>query len=167
MTSQKRHKASNLTDQIASKDSSAAFEVTLSEAAESAYDGFYKRAADARNRGEATSYHYTSLNMIDEVLEHIIPRDPFNKQYALQGNLSGIFRMKKGRFRIGWIGNSTLRQVTVIFISENLRKEGDSKDPYRLLTAMLLSGECDEVFVGLGLPPPSKFSRGNNRITLQ
>jgi mRNA-degrading endonuclease RelE of RelBE toxin-antitoxin system len=139
----------------------------LSEAAEAVYERFYKRAAEARDRGEVTSYHYTALNMIDEVLEQIIPRDPFNKRYALQGNLSGIFRMQKGRLRIAWVGNSEKREVCVIFISETLRKEGDSKDPYKLLTAMLLSGECDEVFVGLGLPPPSKFPRSNTGATLQ
>ena len=122
MTSQKRLRRGNHAflakpqDPI-STNNSAAYDVTLSEAAEAAYGRFYKRAVEARDRGELTSSHFTALNMIDEVLEKVIPRDPFNKQYALHGDLSGIFRMQKGRLRICWIGSSTQREVCVIFIS--------------------------------------------------
>jgi len=146
---------------------SAAYDVRLSKAAEAAYERFYQKAAEARDRGEATSSHYTTLNMIDEVLEHIIPRDPFNKRYALQGVLSGLFRMQKGRLRICWVGNSQLRQIQVIFISETLRKQGDANDPYRVLTGMLLSGEFNEVFEHLGLPAPTKLSRNSSRPPFQ
>jgi mRNA-degrading endonuclease RelE of RelBE toxin-antitoxin system len=141
--------------------------VVLSETAEASYARFYKRAAEARDRGEVTSYHFTALNMIDEVLEKVIPRDPFNKQYALQGDLAGIFRMQKGRLRICWVGSSAKREVCVIFISETLRKEGDANDPYRVLTNMVLSGECDEIFKGLGLRPPSGLPGGTIRPILQ
>jgi mRNA-degrading endonuclease RelE of RelBE toxin-antitoxin system len=170
--SQKRLKRSNRTpteniDQSDAKNASAAYEVVLSGAAEAAYERFYRKAAEARDRGEPTSYHFTALNMIDEVLEKVIPRDPFNKRYALQGVLSGVFRMQKGRLRICWIGNSSERKVCVIFISESLRKQGDANDPYRLLTNMLLSGDCDEIFKGLGLRPPSEIPRGSIRATLQ
>jgi hypothetical protein len=132
-------------------DASAAYEVYLSSAAASAYEAFYKRAADAKERHEITSSHFTALHMIDEALGKIIPRDPFNKTYALQGTLSGIFRLQKGRLRICWMGNSQLRRVCVIFISETLRKAGDVNDPYRILTSMLMSGEFSQVFEELGL----------------
>ena len=146
---------------------SAAYDVQLSKAAEAVYERFYQKAAEARDRGDPTSSHYTTLNMIDEVLEQIIPRDPFNKRYALQGVLSGLFRMQKGRLRICWVGNSQLRQVRVIFISETLRKQGDVNDPYRVLTGMLLSGEFNEVFEQLGLPPPAKVPRSSSHPSSQ
>lgn len=172
MTSQKRLKRSSHTFLAKPQDpirtnNSAAYDVVLSGAAEAAYGRFYKRAIEAKERGELTSSHFTALNMIDEVIEKLIPRDPFNKQYALQGDLSGIFRMQKGRLRICWIGSSTKRQVCVIFISETLRKDGDANDPYRVLTNMLLSGECDEIFKGLGLQPPSGMPGGPFRPNLQ
>jgi len=172
VTSQRRIKRSNLhqpakTSRVDPISDPAAYEVVFSEAAEAAYERFYKRAAEARDRGEITSSHFTVLNMIDEVIEKIIPRDPFNRRYALQGDLAGIFRMQKGRLRICWVGSSKHREVCVIFISESLRKEGDANDPYKVLTNMLLSGECDEIFKGLGLRPPSKLPGGPIRPTLQ
>lgn len=135
---------------------SAAYDVELSQAAESAYEGFYRRAAEARDRGEMTSSHFTVLNMLEEVIEKTIPQDPFNKKYALQGGLSGIFRIKRGRLSICWMGLSNHRKIYVVFISETLRKEGDHpNDPYRLITSMMMSGQYEEFFEALGLPPAS------------
>ena len=143
-------------DDLQKADASAAYEVQLSKAAEAVYEGYYSRAAEARERGEATSAHYTALNMIDQAIDEIIPRDPFNKRYALEGNLSGIFRLKKGRMRICWIVSSNLKRAVVIFISETLRKAGDSADPYELIASMLMRGELTEEFEKLGLRPPLK-----------
>lgn len=152
-----RNQADNKTSPDQAKPS-AAYDVILSPAAEVAYEGLYRRAAEARDRGETTSSHFTALNMIDEVIENI-PRDPFNKKYALQGDLSGIFRMKKGRLRICWIGSSSSRKIYVVFISETLRKEGDVNDPYRLVKSMMMSGQYEEFFAALGLSSDPKNSR--------
>jgi hypothetical protein len=132
----------------------ATYDITMSQVAGVAYEGFYQRAAEARDRGELTSYHYTALNMIDEVIERIIPQDPFKKDYALQGGLTGIFRIQKGRLRICWMGSSVRRKVCVLFISETLRKQGDANDPYRILTGMVMSGQFNEIFQALGVTPP-------------
>jgi hypothetical protein len=133
------------------------YEVHLTASAERAYQNFSIRAEEARIRGDLTSHHYTALNMIDEVLDKIIPRDPFNKRYALTGELSTLFRFQKGRLRICWVGSSALRRIQVVFISETLRKEGDANDPYHLLTKMVLSGQFNDVFKELGLDPPGKM----------
>jgi len=133
--------------------------VFLSTAAESAYEGFYSRAATSRDRGETTSHHLTALNMIDEVIAKTIPQDPFNIKYALQGDLSGIFRMKKGRLGICWMGRPNHKAIFVVFISETLRKDEDVNAPYRLVTRMMMSGECDEVLEALGLAPISRFNK--------
>ena len=138
-------------------DQPAALEVRMSRAAEAAYEKYYERAEQARQRGEHTSYHITALNMIDDVIENVIPRDPFNKKYALSGELSRIFRAKKGRLRICWVGSSSARVVYVIFISETLRKDGDVNDPYSILTGLVLSGKYDHVFEQLGLRKPSSI----------
>ena len=138
---------------------SAAYDIQLSEAAEGAYRHYHERAEAAKARGDMASSHITALNMIDEVIEKIIPRDPFNRKYALTGKLAKIFRMQKGRLRICWIGSSVRRKIYVLFISETLRKAGDVNDPYRLLTNMVLSGEFDALFERLGLKPPSSMER--------
>jgi hypothetical protein len=138
--------------------------VYLSKAAETAYEGFYKRAAEAKKRGDPTNAHCTAMRMIDEAIDEIIPRDPFNKTYALKGVLSGIFRIQKGRLRICWIGSSRLRRVAIIFISETLRKAGDVSDPYRILTKALKSGEYNEEFEKLGLDSPLRDHIRNHRL---
>lgn len=135
--------------------SSAAYGIHMSEAAEGVYADYYEKAEAAKARGDLTSSHITALNMIDEVIEEIIPRDPFNRRYALTGKLSKVFRVQKGRLRICWIGSSARGLIYIIFISETLRKAGDVNDPYRLLTNMVLSGEFDVLFEGLGLKRPS------------
>jgi len=125
----------------------------MSEQAQKAYQGYFERAEAAKAKGETSSSHITALNMIDDVIENVIPRDPFNRRYALTGKLGQLFRMKKGRLRICWMGSSVRKKVYIAFISETLRKEGDINDPYRLLTNMLLSGEFDVIFEELGLTP--------------
>jgi hypothetical protein len=150
----KRNKSHTTNDP---KTSPAAYEVHLSEAAERAYAAYYEKAEAARARGDVTSSHITALNMIDDVIKNVIPRDPFNRRYALTGNLANIFRMQKGRLRICWVGSSQQRQIYIIFISETLRKAGDVNDPYRLLTNMVLSGEFETLFERLGLRRPSSM----------
>jgi hypothetical protein len=135
--------------------------IEMSEQAQAAYTAFFERAETAKTRGDISNYHITALNMIDEVIENIIPRDPFNKRYALSGNLSRIFRMQKGRLRISWVGSSEKRKICIVFISETLRKDGDVNDPYRLLSTLVLSGQFDEIFEELGLRRPSSVPRQN------
>ncbi len=92
--------------------------------------------------------------MVDEALDRLIPHDPVNRQYALTGALSRIFRIKKGRLRICWLVSSAQREIVILFISDTLRKEGDARDPYQLFTRLVMSGEFDEIFDRLGVKRP-------------
>jgi hypothetical protein len=134
------------------------FEVRFAACAEEAYERFYDAAEDARERGDLTCQHITTLNMIDEVIDKIIPRDPFNPKFGLRGELSSVFRYWKGRLRVTWIGSSAKRIIYIIFISETLRKAGAANDPYNILTKLVMSGEFDTLFDELGLPRPNPRS---------
>ena len=141
--------------QVKPETATPAYDIQLSEQAQAAYASYFEKAEAAEARDDLTNSHITALKMIDEVIEKIIPRDPFNRKYALTGKLRKIFRMQKGRLRITWVGSSQKMKIYVLFISETLRKAGDVNDPYRLLTNMVLSGEFDVLFEELGLKRPS------------
>jgi len=87
---------------------------------------------------------------VEEVLERIIPHDPFSPSRALSGVLSGIFRVKKGRTRICYIGSSKTKRIVVLYISDTPRKQGDSKDPYAVLTKMVHAGKFGELIKRIG-----------------
>lgn len=106
---------------------------------------------EAEKRGESNSAHHTVFRMIEETIKVLIPRNPIDPQYGLRGALSKFFRIKKGRHRICWAANSTMRRVCILFISETLRKEGDKNDPYALFEHMLKSGKYDYLLNKLGI----------------
>ena len=135
-------------------NASAGVEVLLTASAEAAYLKFAELAEKAKKRGALTSAHYTTLRQIDDALENIIPHDPFNPRYALAGDLKSIFRLRKGRLRICWIGSADLKLVYVLFISETLRKAGDANDPYNILSKMVKNGTYNDFFKQLGITPP-------------
>ena len=126
------------------------YEVRLSAKAEAVYNDLARRA----EAGGERSAHATTLRMVDEVLDKIIPQGPINPWNALSGPLANIFRYKKGRARICWIASSVQRVDTVLFISESLRKEGDINDPYYVFTNMVMSGQFNELFEQMGVKVP-------------
>jgi mRNA-degrading endonuclease RelE of RelBE toxin-antitoxin system len=141
-------------EQVKPSPASAAYEIHLSAAAEAAYLSYYDLARKAIERGDATNAHCTTLRQIDEAIESLIPHDPFNSRYALAGDLKPIYRLRKGRLRICWIGSPEKRIIFVIFISETLRKAGAANDPYKILTKMVKDGTCNEFFKQIGIKPP-------------
>lgn len=92
--------------------------------------------------------------MVDEVLDRIIPHNPIDRRDALAGDLSNIYRFRKGRMRIYWIASSEQRLVVVLFISDTPRKQGDAYDPYQLFGRMVMSGQFDAFFAQLGVKLP-------------
>jgi mRNA-degrading endonuclease RelE of RelBE toxin-antitoxin system len=76
----------------------------------------------------------------------LIPHDPFARERGLAGFLSGIYRIKKGRLRICYIADSKSRKITVLYISDTPRKQGDSHDPYRVLTKFGKTGKFNNLF---------------------
>jgi mRNA-degrading endonuclease RelE of RelBE toxin-antitoxin system len=133
---------------------SAVYEVLLTATAEAAYSKYFEAAQRAISRGDLTNAHCTTLRQIDDALENMIPHDPLNARYALAGDLRPIFRLRKGRLRICWIGSADQRRVYVLFIAETLRKAGDVNDPYKILTKMVKNGTYNQFFKQLGITPP-------------
>ena len=132
------------------------YEIRLTKQAEQVYARACREAEQCIEAGDKTNAQLTHFRMLEEVIEKIIPHDPFHPRRALSGQLSNIFRVKKGRLRICYIGNSSSRTITILYISETLRKAGHKTDPYRVLRKIVRSGRFDEVFESLGLPPPRR-----------
>jgi mRNA-degrading endonuclease RelE of RelBE toxin-antitoxin system len=130
---------------------SAPFEVDMTATAEAAYKNFYRAAKIAEQNGEYASHHVTRFEMVRDAVKRIIPAEPLSKKHALRGELSNLFRIKKGRMRICWIASSKLRRVCIMFISETLRKAGDASDPYAILHNMVDSGTFDAIFTQFGV----------------
>ena len=136
------------------------YEVELSEVAEKTYERMFRAAQQCLDRGDETNCHVKQLRMLDEVLDRLIPHDPFAPERRLSGALSGIYRVKKGRMRICYIGDQGQKVIRVIYISDTPRKSGDHNDPYNILTRWIKSGD-DEFLNDLGLTKPLR------RLTIQ
>lgn len=131
--------------------SSLPYTIEMTASAEAVYKDFYKKAKLAEELKHPESEHCTTFRMLQEAIKNLIPRDPLNRDYALRGTLSNIYRLRKGRMRIMWIASSEQRRICVLFISETLRKEGDANDPYKKFTKLLVSGEFNEALKELGV----------------
>lgn len=129
----------------------SAYEVDMTGSAERVYKELYRLARDAEKAGDYTNSHCTTFKMVKDAIKTIIPNDPMNKKHALRGDLSNLFRLKKGRLRIIWIASSKLRRVCIMFISETLRKEGDADDPYAILQNLVDAGTFDAIFKQFGI----------------
>ncbi|MBI3683997.1 MAG: type II toxin-antitoxin system YhaV family toxin [Acidobacteria bacterium] len=119
--------------------------VELTEEAEKVYARLHEEALECLKRGDFANSKVTAFNMVEEVLDRIIPHDPFNPSRALTGTLSNIFRIKKGRMRVCYIGSSRDKRIIILYISDTLRKEGDINDPYSVFSRMVLSGRFDMI----------------------
>jgi mRNA-degrading endonuclease RelE of RelBE toxin-antitoxin system len=125
------------------------YAIELSDVAEKMYARIYENAQACLERGDESNSKVKQLRIVDEVLDRIIPHDPFAPDRALAGSLSGIFRIKKGRVRICYIGSSRTRKIVILYISDTPRKEGDSRDPYQVLNRLMKSGKFDQILGSL------------------
>jgi len=158
--SRKTHRKAQPSKQKPVAAPSALYEVEMIPAAENVYKKLYQNMKDAEARGEESSSHHTTFRMVQEAIKTIIPRNPIDRSYGLSGPLSNYFRIKKGRMRICWAANSTTRKVTILFISETMRKEGDANDPYNIFTKLVMSGKFQQFLSpSWGIPqPPRSFT---------
>ncbi|MGB2602437.1 MAG: type II toxin-antitoxin system YhaV family toxin [Candidatus Sulfotelmatobacter sp.] len=145
----KTHKARKPTE--ASAPSSLPYTVDMTATAEAVYVELHRKAKEAETHGDYSSTHITAFEMVKDAVKRIIPQDPINKKHALRGDMSNIFRLRKGRLRICWIASSKMRRVCILFISESLRKEGDASDPYIIFQNMIDSGTLDALFADFGV----------------
>lgn len=130
----------------------------LTPSAEAVYMRICTEAEPHITKGNTSHPKVKLLRIIDECIDRLIPHEPFSADRRLAGALSHIYRVKKGRFRICYSGMPGTETLTVLFISETLRKEGDQQDPYRIFTKMVMSGSFDGVFEKLGLRRPERKS---------
>ena len=131
--------------------SPTAYAIDMTKSAEDIYVGMARRSKEAERAGDYANNHCTTFNMVREAIKRTIANDPLNKKFALRGELSNIFRIRKGRIRICWIASSKLRRVLILFIAETLRKEGDANDPYVISQNMMDAGKFDELFRQFGV----------------
>ena len=130
--------------------SSLPYEVEMTATAEAVYKDLYRKCKEAELRGDPASSHCTTFHIVRDAITRIIPHDPLNRKHALRGELSNIFRLKKGRLRICWIASSKQRRVCVLLLTEALRKEGDANDPYVIFQGRVSSGKLDSIFEEFG-----------------
>jgi mRNA-degrading endonuclease RelE of RelBE toxin-antitoxin system len=128
--------------------------VDMTASAEAVYADLYRKCKTAESSGHAESAHCTTFHMVQDAVKKIIPQDPINKRFALRGELSNVFRIRKGRIRIMWIASASMRRICILFISETLRKEGDANDPYEIFQGHLESGIFDKALQELGVRRP-------------
>jgi mRNA-degrading endonuclease RelE of RelBE toxin-antitoxin system len=141
------------------------YSIELTDQARSVYERMYAEHERCIAAGDETNSKVTQFRMIEEILEKIIPHDPFNPDRALAGKLSNMFRVKKGRIRVSYIGSSKKRHLVVLYISDTPRKEGDVSDPYVILTNLIVSGKFDQFFDALGVRKPVR--KGLSPPTIQ
>jgi mRNA-degrading endonuclease RelE of RelBE toxin-antitoxin system len=133
--------------------------IELSGLAERVYKRMSEDAYACVEAGDETNSKVTQFRMVEEALDKIIPHDPFSRDRALVGPLSGIFRVKKGRIRICYIGSSSKSRIIVLYVSDTPRKDGDVNDPYKILTKLVKAGKFDPLFDKIRLPIKLKEHR--------
>ena len=132
------------------------YTIELSRTAKQTYVRVFREAQARIKAGDNSNAKVKHFRMLEEVLDRLIPHRPFDPNRALSGPLSRIFRVKKGRFRICYIGSSKQRRITVLYISDSMRKEGHATDPCSILTKLVSSGEFDTLFDQLGVKRPKR-----------
>jgi len=142
----------------------AQYAVELTKTAQATYERIYGDAHACLDKGDESNSKVKLLRAVDEAIDTIIPHDPFNPGRALQGPLSNIFRVSKGRTRICYTGSSRLKKISILYISDTPRKAGDVHDPYAIFTRLVLSGKFDDVFSGLGIRMPKQQLIQSTRI---
>ena len=149
-----------------SKESShLPYDVDMTGSAEEVYKNLARLSKAAEKEGNYVSAHCTTFHMVSDAIRRMIPNDPINKKYALRGDLSNIFRLRKGSLRICWIASSKARRVCILFIAETLRKQGDMNDPYAIFQGLLESGRFDQVIAkfGVRIPPQHLLTKKQTR----
>lgn len=154
-----KHKGQAKRTKAERRMSSLPYEVDMTATAEELYKRLARRSKNAEAVGDYVSAHCATFQMVRDAITRIIPSDPLNKSFALRGDLSNIFRIRKGRLRICWIASSQMRRVCILFISESLRKEGDMNDPYAIVKSLLGSGIFDEMIRKYKVRIPPKSSQ--------
>jgi mRNA-degrading endonuclease RelE of RelBE toxin-antitoxin system len=137
------------------------YTVSMTATAKATYIALRQSALDAEAKGNTSSAHIKTFRIVDDAIRRTIPADPVNTKFALHKPLNNFFRAAKGRLRIVWAVSVEHREVLIVFISDTPRKEGDSHDPYVILTAMKKAGFLTSIVEdwqrALAVPPGSRI----------
>jgi mRNA-degrading endonuclease RelE of RelBE toxin-antitoxin system len=134
------------------------YRVELTPTAQKTYEEIHAEAQACIKAGDGSNAKVTTLRMVDDAIDNIIPHDPLATRNALSGPLSNMFRVKKGRLRIYYVVSSKDRNVVILFISQTLRKSGDVNDPYSIFTRLVMTGRFDQVFARLNVRIPPRHN---------
>ena len=132
------------------------YTIKLTKTAKQTYIKLHTAAEICLRAGDNSNAKVKAFRMVEEAINVLIPHDPFERSRALTGPLTNLFRIRKGRIRICYIGSSEKREIVILYISETPRKAGDMEDPYELFTNIVLSGRFDKIFDNLGVRPPPR-----------
>lgn len=121
------------------------YKVSLTTSAEAMYIELRRRCLAAEARSDFSNQNCTTFRMVDDAIRNLIPADPLNRKYALHKPLDGFYRISKGRMRIVWTVAREHRELLVVFISDEPRKDGDARDPYAILNNMMKQGYLNEI----------------------
>lgn len=132
------------------------YTVELTPTAQKTYEEIHSEAQACIATGDTSNAKITTLRMVDDAIDNIIPHDPFHVRNSLSGPLSNIFRVKKGRLRIYYAASSKNKKIVILYISQTLRKAGDVNDPYSIFTRLVMTGRFDQVFTRLGVRIPPR-----------
>jgi hypothetical protein len=107
----------------------------------------------ARGKGsQHAALHAGILELIEKVIGEsdlaLLARN------RLSGDLAGILRVKKGRFRLFYILATEKVAARVLYVG--FRKEGDKRDAYEEFRRYLRAGVFDPQFAELGLKKPAR-----------
>jgi hypothetical protein len=127
--------------------------IQLTATAEAAYSRFSDEAEACLSKGDECNPKVKFFHMLNDALTKIIPADPFNRNMALSGSLSNVFRFNQENLRICYLGHGQQRRIIVLYICQSKAKESDS---YATFTYMVMSGKFDAAFTSLGLRPPDR-----------
>lgn len=134
------------------------YKVELTPKAQKTYEEIFTDAQACLEAGDTSNSKVTTLRMVDDAIDNIIPHEPFHARNGLAGPLSNLFRVKKGRMRIYYAASSREKKIVILFISQTLRKAGDVNDPYSIFTRLVMTGRFDQVFTQLGIRIPPKHN---------
>jgi mRNA-degrading endonuclease RelE of RelBE toxin-antitoxin system len=143
------------------------YDVELTVTAEETYARISMDAQECIKVGDLANSKVILLKQVDEVIDTLIPHDPFNPQRALRGPLSNIYSVSKGRMRVCYVGSPQHRKIAVLYFTETPRKAGNINDPYSVFARLVLSGKFDEVFIKLGVRRPIRQAEGLAPLRIQ
>ena len=92
--------------------------VVLGIGSEQTYMRLQHLAEFQLSHGETANYHVALFRKLEDLLERVLPQDPFNRERALSGPLANVFRVTDEPIRVYYCGAPNEAKITVIRIAD-------------------------------------------------